>query len=230
MKKSVETVTGRCRPEDLGVTLMHEHLLIGWPGWEADTAAPHWDRSEAKRVCVDRMHELKALGVTALLDPCPIDLGRDVEFAADVAQASGVRVICATGLYKEEAGAAPYFKFRSPFADTVGEMTELFVKEIQDGIGASGIKAGVIKVATGPHRVTDYERSVLRAAAKAHLATGVPITTHTDEGIVGLGETFYAVEPVIAHIHQTIAPYLLGKSPLTVKKQLESIFVKSTRM
>ena len=39
---------------------------------------------------------------------------------------------------------------------------------------------------------------------------------HTDEGIIGLGETFYAVEPVIAHIHQTIAPYLLGKSPLTI--------------
>ena len=42
------------------------------------------------------------------------------------------------------------------------------------------------------------------------------VHVHTDEGIVGLGETFYAVEPAIAHIHQTIAPYLLGKSPLTI--------------
>ncbi len=50
------------------------------------------------------MLELKALGVTALVDPCPIDLGRDVEFAAEVSQASGVQVICATGLYKEESG------------------------------------------------------------------------------------------------------------------------------
>src|SRR5215207_2752540 len=41
---------------------------------------------------------------------------------------------------------------------------------------------------------------------------------HTDEGIIGLGETFYAVEPVIAHIHQTLAPYLLGKDPLTIDK------------
>lgn len=76
---------------------MHEHLLIGWPGWEVDAIAPRWDRGEAKRLCVDRMQELKALGVSALVDPCPIDLGRDVEFAADVAQAAGVRVICATG-------------------------------------------------------------------------------------------------------------------------------------
>ena len=44
------------------------------------------------------------------------------------------------------------------------------------------------------------------------------VHVHTDEGIIGLGETFYAVEPVIAHIHQTLAPYLLGKDPLTIDK------------
>ena len=44
------------------------------------------------------------------------------------------------------------------------------------------------------------------------------VHVHTDEGLIGLGETFYAVEPAIAHIHQTIAPYLLGKDPLTIDK------------
>src|SRR5262249_60758994 len=165
------TVTGTCRTADLGLTLMHEHLLIGWPGWETDTAAPRFDRREAKRLCVDRMLELKALGVSALVDPCPIDLGRDVEFAAEVAQASGVNVVCATGLYKEESGAAPYYKFRASFTDAVSEMTEIFVKEITEGIGETGIKAGVIKVATGPHQITAYERSVIIAAARAHKHT-----------------------------------------------------------
>lgn len=182
---TIHTVTGPCQASDLGITLMHEHLLIGWPGWESDTAAPAWDRGEAKRLCVDRMQELKALGVTALVDPCPIDLGRDVEFAAEVSQASGVRVICATGLYKEEAGAAPYYKFRGAFTDTVAEMTETFVREVSEGIGRTGIRAGVIKVATGPRQVTDYEKAVLTAAARAHRATGAPITTHTDEGTMG---------------------------------------------
>jgi predicted metal-dependent phosphotriesterase family hydrolase len=182
---TIHTVTGPCQASDLGITLMHEHLLIGWPGWESDTAAPAWDRGEAKRMCVDRMQELKGLGVTALVDPCPIDLGRDVEFAAEVSQASGVRVICATGLYKEESGAAPFYKFRGAFTDTVAEMTETFVREVTEGIGRTGIKAGVIKVATGPHQVTDYEKAVLTAAARAHRATGAPITTHTDEGTMG---------------------------------------------
>ena len=154
MTNTIQTVTGTCRPADLGLTLMHEHLIIGWPGWESDTAAPRFDRREAKRLCVDRMLELKSLGVSALVDPCPIDLGRDVEFAAEVAQASGVHIVCATGLYKEESGAAPYFKFRGAFADSASEMSEIFVKEVTEGIGTTGIKAGVIKVATGPHQIT----------------------------------------------------------------------------
>src|SRR5215470_8378393 len=185
MATTIQTVTGTCAPEALGLTLMHEHLLIGWPGWDVDTAAPQFDRRDAKRLCVDRMLELKSLGVSSLVDPCPIDLGRDVEFAAEVAQASGVHIVCATGLYKEESGAAPYFKFRSSFTDAVPEMTEIFVKEVTEGIGSTGIKAGVIKVATGPHQITPYERNVITAAARAHKATGAPITTHTDEGTMG---------------------------------------------
>lgn len=181
----LQTVTGPCEAATLGLTLMHEHLLIGWPGWQSDGAAPAWDRGEARRVCIDRMHELRALGVTALVDPCPIDLGRDVELAAEVSQATGVRIVCATGLYKEEAGAAPYYKFRGAFTDTVAEMTETFVGEIRDGIGGTGIRPGVIKVATSPHQVTAYERAVLTAAARAHRETGLPITTHTDEGTMG---------------------------------------------
>ncbi len=181
----IQTVTGPCRADELGITLMHEHLVIGWPGWESDTAAPAWDRAAAKRLCIDRLQELAALGVTALVDPCPIDLGRDVELAAEVSQASGVKIICATGLYKEEAGASPYYKFRGAFTDTVAEMTETFVRELTEGIGTTGIRPGVIKVATGPHQVTAYETAVLTAAARAHQATGAPITTHTDEGTMG---------------------------------------------
>ena len=185
MTTAVHTATGTCRPAELGLTLMHEHLIIGWPGWESDTVAPPFNRGEAKRLCVDRMLELKELGVSALVDPCPIDLGRDVEFAAEVSQASGVHIVCATGLYKEESGAAAYYKFRGAFTDAVSEMTEIFVNEVTEGIGSTGIKAGVIKVATGPHQITPYERSVIIAAARAHKATGAPITTHTDEGTMG---------------------------------------------
>lgn len=43
------------------------------------------------------------------------------------------------------------------------------------------------------------------------------VRLHTDAGLVGLGETFYAVAPVAAHIHETCAPYLLGKDPQRIE-------------
>ncbi len=181
----VNTVLGPCKPEDLGVTLMHEHLMIGWPGWEADAAAPPFQRKEALKLCIDRMHELKDLGMRTFLDPCPIDLARDVEFMAEVAQAARVQIICATGLYKEDQGAAPYFKFRAQFSDATSEMAESFIKELTEGIGSTGIKAGILKVATQAHKISPYETMVLRAAARASKAAGTPITTHTEEGTMG---------------------------------------------
>jgi phosphotriesterase-related protein len=182
----VHTVGGPCAPDELGRTLMHEHLLVGWPGWEAYESEERGARQERVARCTERLQELRAHGVTTLLDPCPIDLGRDVELMAEVAERSGVRIVCATGLYKEDQGAPAYFKFRSQFGDALGEMTELFVHELTEGVGSTGIRAGVIKVATGAHRITPYEELVLRAAARAHRATGAPITTHTDEGTMGV--------------------------------------------
>jgi phosphotriesterase-related protein len=120
-----------------------------------------------------------------MLDPCPNDLGRDVELAAKVAQHTGFQIICATGLYKQSEGGVPYWHFRSNFGPQVEAMAELFIRELTEGIGETGIRAGIIKVATGEGEITDYERGILEAAAKASVATGAPITTHTDQGTMG---------------------------------------------
>lgn len=181
----VNTVLGPVAPSDLGVTLMHEHLLIGWVGWQMDSGAPAFQRKEALKLCVDRMQELKDLGVRTFLDPCAIDIGRDVEFMAEVSQASGVHIICATGLYHEHLGSTAYFRFRAQFSDAVAEMAEVFTRELTQGIGTTGIKAGIIKVATQANTISPYEEMVLRAAARVSKATGARITTHTDDGTMG---------------------------------------------
>ncbi len=181
----IQTVTGSITPEALGVTLMHEHLAIGYPGWEADALRPGPSRDEMFSRCVDRIEEMKAHGITAMLDPCPNDLGRDVELMAKVAQKTGFQIICATGLYKEAEGGTAYWKFRNNFGGIVETMTELFVKELTEGIGSTGVRAGIIKVATGHQTLTDYEKWVFEAAARAAVETGAPITTHTDRGRFG---------------------------------------------
>lgn len=181
----IATVTGTTAPEQLGRTLMHEHLMIGYGGWEADSLRPGSSREEMFSRCVDRIEEIKGLGISSLLDPCPNDLGRDVEFMAKVAQKTNFQIICATGLYKEAEGGTAYWKFRSGFGPPVEAMAELFVHELQEGIGKTGIRAGIIKVATGHGGLSDYERWVFEAAALASVETGAPITTHTDNGRFG---------------------------------------------
>ncbi len=185
MSNRIQTVTGPISPDDLGTTLVHEHLLIGWPGWESDTIRPGPGRSETVSICVDRVAEMKDVGVTAMIDPCPNDLGRDVELMADVASKTGFQIICATGLYKEDLGGAPYWKFRQSSGGTANEIAELYIRELTDGIGSTGVKAGIIKVATGAPKITDYELMLLEAAAIAAKETGAPIITHTDEGVLG---------------------------------------------
>jgi len=178
--KQINTVTGTVSPEKLGTTLMHEHLLIGWAGWELDCAVPKFERKSALKNCVEQLKQLKDMGLESMIDPCPMDIGRDVTFMGEVASASGVNIVCATGLYKEDLGNTAYFKQR-----TIEDITEVYVSEITKGIGDTGIKAGIIKCATGKDKITPYEENLLRAASRAHKRTGVPITTHTDEGTMG---------------------------------------------
>jgi phosphotriesterase-related protein len=194
---SVNTVTGSVSADKLGTTLMHEHLLIGWAGWELDCNAPRFDRKTAIKTAVERLKELKDLGLGTFVDPCPNDIGRDIVFMADVASASGVNVVAATGLYKEDLGNTAYFRQR-----TVEEIADVYVTEITKGVGETGIKAGIIKCATGKDHITEYENRCLRAAARASKRTGVPITTHTEEGTMGREQLdIFAEEGVdLAHV------------------------------
>ena len=182
---TIATASGETASENLGRTLMHEHLVIGYPGWQSHTNVASASPEDEFAICVDRIQELQDLGYASLLDPCPNDLGRDVELAAKVAQQTGFQIILATGLYKQAEGGVPYWHFRSSFGSQVDHMAELFVKELKDGIGESGIRAGIIKVATGVGAITEYENTILLAAAKASIETGAPITTHTDQGSLG---------------------------------------------
>jgi galactonate dehydratase len=50
------------------------------------------------------------------------------------------------------------------------------------------------------------------------------VLVHTDEGLVGLGETFYGAQTVASYIHETVAPYLLGKDPLTIDLHSRALY------
>lgn len=178
----INTSTGTVAVADLGKTLMHEHLVIGFPGWESDTAYSAPTVREMAAVCCDRIAELKDAGFRSMLDPCPNDIGRDIPLMAEVASRTGFNIVFATGLYHHHLGGMAYWniKFQQQGADADKRLADLFIKELTVGVMDTGIKAGVIKIATAAAPFTDYEKTIFRAAAIAHKATGAPITTHTD--------------------------------------------------
>jgi phosphotriesterase-related protein len=178
--RAVQTVTGPVRPDALGRTLIHEHVLIGFPGWNLDPFAPRFVRGEAMSRAVDQMQELHDLGVGTFVDPCPMDLGRDVDFLAELAQKSGMQIVCTTGAYFEAEGITHTFRHLP-----VEEITAIYIKEITDGVGDTGIRAGAVKIATGAHSVSAYERKLVQAGARAARETGVPLISHTQEASCG---------------------------------------------
>lgn len=184
MTGMINTVCGPVASDQMGTTLMHEHIQYGYVGWYAHTSRKQ-DKKKSLDIALRAMDRIKARGVKTYVDATPADSGRDPEFYREISEKSGVNIVCSTGLYTEAQGGTPYFKFQARFTDGVALLTEWFLHEIEEGIGDTGIKAGVIKIATGLGVITDYEKMVLQAAARAQKKTGVPIISHTEGGTMG---------------------------------------------
>lgn len=168
---AVNTVSGPIDTADLGFTLMHEHILTQSPGVKENF--PVMDRHAEMESAVAKLKAVMERGVRTLVDLTPGDW-RDIPFVKEAAARSGMQIVVATGLYWE----VPYY-FRGTSGRSVDYIASLFVRDIQEGIMDTGVKAAVIKCATGETGLTRDAERALRAAARAHRSTGVPISTHS---------------------------------------------------
>lgn len=166
---TVQTVTGPVATADLGVVLSHEHTFIGGAGlWHAYPWLFDWEETE--RQVLHEFRQAVAGGIGTIIDLSTPDLGRDVVFARRVSEASGLRVVAGTGLWRDIPRP---FWIMAP-----EEIARIFIREITDGIEGTGIRAGAIKVANDIEGVTEAGERVLRGAAIACRETGVPVSTH----------------------------------------------------
>jgi phosphotriesterase-related protein len=175
----VNTVRGAVPAETLGRTLMHEHIFVLSP--EIEKTVEEWDEASEQARAVTKLRELKQHGIDTLVDLTVVGLGRSISRIATIAeQVPEINVVVATGVYTYNE-VPMYFHFRGPGTILGGPepMIDLFVREIRDGIGDTGVRAGILKCATDRPGITPGVERVLRAIAHAHRITGVPITTHT---------------------------------------------------
>ena len=167
---TVETALGPIATTELGPTLMHEHVVTRSPGVQENW--PHlWDRNGILDIAERKMADLYSRGIRSIVDLTTVDLGRDIDLILGVARRSRVHIVVATGVWWMPQR---YFSVHG-----VDAVADLFIRDILQGIANSGVKAAIIKCATDTAGVTPVIDNVLRAAARAQKATGVPISTHT---------------------------------------------------
>ena len=177
---SVETTKGSIDSSALGVTLMHEHVFVLSTEMLQNFPATWGDEEKRVSDAIARLGELKSRGVDTIVDLTVIGLGRYIPRIKRIAAATELNIVVATGVYTYN-DVPMYFHFQGPGTTLGGPemMTDMFVKDIQEGIADTGVKAAILKCATDEPGVTPGVERVLRAVAGAHRRTGVPISTHT---------------------------------------------------
>jgi phosphotriesterase-related protein len=176
----IPTVRGSIDTAELGTTLMHEHIFVLSPEIMQNFPAAWGDEEKRLADAVARMRELKSHGVDSIVDLTVIGLGRYIPRIQRIAEQTDINIIVATGVYTYNE-VPMYFHFQGPGTVLEGPelMIDMFVRDIEEGIGGTRVKAAILKCATDEPGVTPGVERVLRAVAKAHRRTGVPITTHT---------------------------------------------------
>lgn len=171
------TTLGPRTAEDLGAILPHEHIFVDLRTWDQ----PGYGQARIDDVIAlmaPQVHAIKQQGVTALVEPGPIGVGRRADILLAVSLATDLPLVAPTGVYREQ--------WIPPFVRAASEesLRDLFISELTDQIDDTGVQAGWIKVGASDDGVTEQEAKVLRAAVAASLATGAVIGSHTVRGSV----------------------------------------------
>ncbi|MEV7342864.1 phosphotriesterase-related protein [Streptomyces sp. NPDC093544] len=176
----METVAGGIPVDQLGVTLMHEHVFV--LSTEIQKNNPQlWDEEKQIDNAVAKLTAAAERGVRTIVDLTVLGQGRYLPRIKKVAARVPLNIVVATGVYTYN-DEPMYFAFRGPGRVFEGPdpMTELFVRDITEGIGDTGVRAAVLKVATETEDLPEGVERVLRATAQAHRETGAPIQTHSN--------------------------------------------------
>ena len=194
----VMTVLGPIPVESMGVTLMHEHLLIDASAWfHCPSCAER--RSLATRpldvgilgelrmdpfanldncrlddieAAIGEVAQFRELGGATVVDPTNVGIGRDPAALQAISRRTGLNVVMGAGFYLE---AAQPERVRRMSTDDIADE---IVRDVTEGVAGSGVRAGLIGEIGVGAEFTPAEQKSLRGAARAAARTGVPLSIH----------------------------------------------------
>ena len=183
---TVRTVLGDVPADSLGATYIHEHLILDNALIAAEFPHIHLPSVDD---AVAELTPCAAAGTGCMVDAMPAAGGRHPDRLAEISRRTGIAIVAMTGLH------TPKYYAHHPWALEADPdvLADLFAADVVDGIDRfdytgpvverTEYRAGIIKVATEGVGLTERARRLFAAAVAAAQRTGVPILTHTEEGI-----------------------------------------------
>ncbi|MGI3448065.1 phosphotriesterase-related protein [Citrobacter arsenatis] len=160
-----------------GYTWVHEHLHIDLSGFKNNLDC----RLDQYDLICQEMKDLRASGVSNIIEMTNRYMGRNPQFMLDLMRDTGINVMACTGYYQDA------FFPEHVAARSVEQLAQEMVDEIVIGIDGTELKAGIIaEIGSSEGVITPLEEKVFIAAARAHIETGRPISTHTSFSTMGL--------------------------------------------
>ncbi len=197
---TVVTVNGRIDPEELGVTLPHEHLINdGTYRYEPPDSAYErrlaeeplslsnlwWARTNKMKhkgnlrldsvsEAVEEVAKFRDVGGDSIVDVTPKNKGTDPQQLRRIANETGVNIVHGTAFYTNENSELP----DRLFSGSIDDIADEFESDVRDGIDDSDVRAGIIGEIGLSSDIYEIEEKVLRGAARAAVRTGAPVSVH----------------------------------------------------
>jgi phosphotriesterase-related protein len=220
----IRTVMGDIPAAAAGICYSHEHIIID-PSFTT-FCNPDFLIDSVELACAD-LEEFRQAGGKTLIDSMPCGGGRNPVKLAEISRRTGANIVCPTGLHLEKYYPPGHWGKHL----SAGDMTELFVGDIEEGIdhhdyngpfiARTSHKAGIIKVATSGDNPTERERKIIEAAVMAHKKTGAPILTHTEQGLGAL-EQIRIFQDLGASLSHVVLSHTDRKPDLAYHKEILS--------
>ncbi len=224
----VQTVLGLIEPGDMGITLPHEHLMSDGSGWFVEPEDSFEKQMARRKVSVDilwwltyhrftnlddltcmdedeaieEITHFKRAGGRTVVEMSSIGLGRSPNSLARISRATGLHIIMGAGYYIDSS--------LPPAMDTKSEdeIVDEIIRDIEEGVGSTGICAGVIGEIGCSWPLTDRERKSLRAAARAQKQTGAALNIHPGQHEDSAMQAIRIAEEAGADLSRTIMDHI----------------------
>jgi phosphotriesterase-related protein len=178
---SIMTVRGPVTPWTNGVFLPHEHLFSAFG--EEPREKAQYDEKALLASVVPAVEKIRQAGCAAIADCTTAYFGRHVALLKLISERAGVHILANTGYY---GAAGDRYVPKHAYAETADQIARRWIAEWMEGIDGTGVRPGFIKLGVDPGPLTDIDRKLITAGARAHLETGLLITVHTGDSPAGV--------------------------------------------